>query len=76
MSETNEKPQASKAKKPSTSTTQSLTESVVSGREEVTRNDLRLAFIQAGSVRVHHVRADAQQVERAIDELFAMWDEK
>lgn len=76
MSETNEKPQASKAKKPSPSTMQSLDEAVLLGSEEVTRNDLRLAFIQAGSVRVQHVRADAQQVERAIDELLAMWDEK
>lgn len=68
MSETNEKPQASKAQK--------ATASKPEATQAVTRNDLRLAFIQAGSVRVQHVRADAQQVERAIDELLAMWDEK
>lgn len=68
MSETNEKPQASKAQK--------ATVSKPEAAQAVTRNDLRLAFIQSGSVRVQHVRADAQQVERAIDELLAMWDEK
>lgn len=68
MSETNEKPQASKAQK--------TTISKPEAEQTASRNDLRLAFIHAGSVRVQHVRADAQQVERAIDELLAMWDEK
>ena len=70
MSETNEKSQASKAQKATTAKPEATT------AKEANRNDLRLAFIQAGSVRVQHVRADAQQVERAIDELLAMWDEK
>ena len=37
------------------------------------RQQLRLAMAQGGAIRVQHAHADAQNVDRAIDEILGVW---
>lgn len=41
----------------------------------LSRDSLRLAMVNAGMVRKEHARADAQQVDKAIDDILSAWGE-
>ncbi|AGH16065.1 hypothetical protein VPKG_00028 [Vibrio phage pYD21-A] len=51
---------------------QSLDVEVVS-ESDINRDSLRLAMVNAGMVRKEHARADAQQVDKAIDDILSVW---
>lgn len=48
-------------------------EDQLSSKGRVARKELRLAMVQSGLVRVNHARADAQNVDRAIDDILGVW---